>query len=360
MLSVSNHSLFKKQVPHFPNIQFIWIGPPKTTDPANPDMDLAGPLQFYDSFKKHRLDHKIMFYCLDEYCQSFSTLFPPAVDIEIRGLESCFMANEDKLKDYKLTEAVSIFNENKSGDVHEKVSAKNLASLLVLYLYGDYFLDTTIFPMKDAANFGFYSYFQAPLLSEDRLNILSCENLDVFDQSTAMEMPFPDRSFYVNLLPFDEEGRLEAFEKKCLQKLTGRSVSQSLKKQRTMDIDCFILFSPQYSLQVAQAISCFVYFYPLVRKQKMRSKAEPENNELQERYHKSDDDLMLLSITNGYYLHSKRRQEKWYADLYDWDEHDDPSRLVNPLNIKKVFKGSHVARLPYGTDEEDDGIVFTY
>lgn len=360
MLRVSSENLFKKSTTSFPNIQFIWVGMPKTVDILHPEMDLAGPLQFYDFFCKNKMDHKIIYYCLDEHCEEFRALLKPTYNIEIRGLETCFEKNYEVIKKNNLTDAITIFNENKIGDIHEKVSAKNLASLLILYLYGDYFLDTTIFPTEKIPDFKTYSFFQAPLLSEDALNILSRENLEMTEETPSEKVRFPTPTFYVTLSLFGNTLVLDSFEEKCLKKLTGRNTTHPLMKAKTMDIDCFIMFSPQYSFQVLQAISCFISFYPLVKEEKIR--AEQTNDpELLEHYHNSDDTLMLLSVTNGYYLHPVKRQARWYADLTDHIEGEAPSRIIKPLNIRKVFRGSHVVQLDSSSiGDSDEEIMFTF
>ncbi|KTC85010.1 hypothetical protein [Legionella brunensis] len=345
----------------FPNIQFIWIGPPKTIDLLHPEMDLDGPLQFYNLFKQNEINHKIFFYCLDEYCQAFQELLFPKYKIEIRGLEACFMENYEKLKKANLSDAITIFNDNKVGDLREKVAAKDLASLLILYLYGDYFLDTTIVPTQMLPKFETYAYFQAPLLSEDKLNVLSSEDLGISKMLFNQEGPLSSPFFYVNLLKVGDVDTLDHFEKKCLKKLTGRDTSIPIKKRKTMDIDCFIMFSPQYSPQVKQAIAYFIFFYPLLNEEKIAAKSSNNyDTEIIERYYDSHSTLMLLAVTNGYYLVPVKAKEQWYADLPS-SPNEISSRIIEPLHIKKIFKDSHTIKIESTTSSntEDDYVIFS-
>lgn len=188
-------------------------------------------------------------------------------------------------------------------------------------------------------------------------NILSVEDLDVserVDETTLLAMP----AFYTNISRIETVDKLDPFEEKCLKKLTGRTTSKPKKQFHTMDIDCFIMFSPQYSAQSKQAISCYLAFYPLLEKDKQLAIEHPEDDELVQNYHDSEASLILLSVTNGYYLTPVKRKERWYASLPDVIDPDAPSRLIEPLNIMKIFKGSHVHK-PESEEYFEDGIIFT-
>lgn len=67
----------------FPNIQFIWIGPPKTIDLLHPEMDLDGPLQFYNLFKQNEINHKIFFIALMNIAKHFKNYYSPNTRLKL-------------------------------------------------------------------------------------------------------------------------------------------------------------------------------------------------------------------------------------------------------------------------------------
>ncbi len=232
--------------PEKPVIQFVWIGAPNTIYIDEANIDTLGPSQLADALMQDNLDQFVVFYCLDEYVIHFERIFTSYSNLVVRSIDLLFDFLILRGSDDFLKEAKYIFDNDKLGDVRQRVDAKNLASLMLLYLQGGYYLDTTIFPSGETLNFPAHECFMVPLLSEDYSNrlIRYCnENGDEY------------------ILPFFEENDGSP-ESQFVQLLDGYQRKSKITSHPMVDV--FAMYSPKNGLGVAQAIKAYVQFYPIL------------------------------------------------------------------------------------------------
>ncbi len=138
-------SVLSVKVLEFPNIHYIWIGPPAQDENSIKGHDQAGVIHMAKLNKKN----KIIFWCLSEYLAHYKVVFN-SYPIEVRSIENYIeqdFKNEDLNKSAKILKRIKkatldAYNRNTKRDI---ISFKNVFSLFVLML-GGYILDTNVRP----------------------------------------------------------------------------------------------------------------------------------------------------------------------------------------------------------------------
>jgi hypothetical protein len=302
-----------------PVIQYIWIGKPVTQISEEPQLDILGPIQMAEALIDEDSAQFIVFYCLDSAVRHFSQLYLQYPNILVRSIDFLFESSITDKSEGFLRQAKLIFDKDKLGGTRSRVDAKNLASLMLLYLRGGYYLDTTVFPNNTSLNFKVYDGFVVPLLSEDRSNRL-------------ITYRAPDGGDFI--IPYfrENDGSPESQFAELLddfEELGGTS--------RNHMIDVFVLFSPKNHNAVARAITTYVLFFPYLQ-------VVRENGTVDEIAEVADS-LIDTAVNNGYFGDKSKKSNKWLTPIIVTEE-NQVRRQLDYIGCYKVFAGSHIVEEP--------------
>lgn len=299
--------------PEKPTIRYIWIGSPRTNCIDEAQIDTLGPLQLAHSFTQAHLDQAIEFYCLDEYVNHFKQMFIQCPNLAVKSIDLLFdsfitVESQNFLKDAK-----RIFDKDKLGEIRQRVDAKNLASLMILYLLGGYYLDTTVFPNAEKLNFPAYPCFMVPLLSEDRSNKLIYYSTKEGEQY---------------LFPFFKEN--DGSSESQFVRLLG-TCQRTKKISAHHMIDVFAMYSPKNGDGVARAIQFYVKFFPVLK--------ETRKIGIEDEIADTADSLIDAAVNRGYF--GSNPSCKWLTP-YTLDEKGQAKRILTNIGCYKIFGGSHI------------------
>lgn len=150
----------------FPDINYLWIGPPATDkEKLKNGMDVNGPIQMAQKNK----DNKIKFWCLKEYAAHYENEFK-GKNIEVCAVENLL---EQKFDDVgkaaavkKVAEIIAEHLKEGRNKIRDRVMIKNAVSILLLRLYGGYVMDTNNMPANSVETLSLPAYagFKFPLV----------------------------------------------------------------------------------------------------------------------------------------------------------------------------------------------------
>ncbi|PIZ03550.1 MAG: hypothetical protein COY58_08825 [Gammaproteobacteria bacterium CG_4_10_14_0_8_um_filter_38_16] len=123
-------------------IHYTWIGEVKTTDLDHPGHDLVGPCAMMPLVDAEVL---IYFWCLKEYKDQFSALLA-GKNIVVLSINALLVDKKDNEYVARILALQSILFSDGRGDIRDRVTFKEVISLLILYLEGGYAFDTNVLP----------------------------------------------------------------------------------------------------------------------------------------------------------------------------------------------------------------------
>lgn len=129
-------------------VHYTWIGKPRTKNILEPEQDLVGILKMSAVIAD---DVQLQLWCLDEYVESYRALLSEYSNISVCSIEKIIEKNNfsfiadihNWLTTFKL----------RGFSIRDRVTMKELFSLLILYLQGGYTLDTNVAPLFDHIHF---------------------------------------------------------------------------------------------------------------------------------------------------------------------------------------------------------------
>ena len=299
-------------------INMIWVGEPPEKGVAYEGLDVKGPIELAQKLKEQELTNPINFFCRTSELEYYRSAFSNYSNVNVRSLAQALSINlpEEYQKIRQSLRDATQMLEN--GNIRERVLLKDLLSLYVIWAYGGYFFDTSIYPDPDKTlTLPTYSNFQVPLLDSEKVDTLG----RFYNADSGVSVLMSSNNYPI-LFDFEktivDEEDLSVIEEDDLP---------------SEGLDCFVFYAPAQHPSVMTAISVFIKYLQLLG-------AIDHDTE---QYHNATAELALLAVTNGYYDKQNIRSAGWYSPMKDVSA-ETASRDLPYIGCIKIFTNSHLLK----------------